>query len=184
MDAAEYARAPVPFYEADPRAVIPIGTFRIPRSVARGLARSDFEIRMDTMFTAVVEGCAQRPGGTWLSPRLADSYRQLHALGYAHSIEAWSAGRLVGGLFGVSLGGLFTSESMFHRASDAGNAVLVATAGLLARNAFALWDIQMATPHTLRFGTELITRDEYRQRLQLALRLRRRLTAGRSAVGG
>jgi len=177
MDAPEYAADPVPYYEADPRAVIPLDTFRIPRSVARGIARSGHVIRVDSAFAEVCRACADRPEGTWLSPRLIDGYRRLHAIGYAHSIEAWDGPRLVGGLFGVSLGGLFTSESMFHRANDAGNAVLVATAQRLAERRYVLWDIQMATEHTMRFGAELIPREEYRLRLRDALRLERSLVA-------
>jgi leucyl/phenylalanyl-tRNA--protein transferase len=173
MDADEDANGPLPFYESDPRAVIPIDRFRTPRSVARGLARTAFQIRVDAAFAEVCTHCAIRPDDTWLSPRLIASYRRLHELGFAHSVEAWVDGALVGGLFGVALGGLFTSESMFHTASDAGNAVLVATARHLALRRFVLWDIQMATEHTRRFGTELITANEYRRRLRQAVRLRR-----------
>jgi leucyl/phenylalanyl-tRNA---protein transferase len=177
MDAPEHAAAPVPYYEADPRAVIPLEAFRIPRSVARGIARAGFVIRVDSAFAQVCRACADRPEGTWLSPRLIEGYCRLHGIGYAHSIEAWEGPRLVGGLFGVALGGLFTSESMFHTASDAGNAVLVATARRLADRGYVLWDIQMATDHMMRFGTELIPREEYRLRLRDALRLKRSLVA-------
>ncbi len=177
MDAPEHADEPIPYYEADPRAVIPIKGFRIPRSVARGIARAGYAIRIDTAFAEVCRACAERPEGTWLSPRLVDAYCRLHAAGYAHSVEAWDGGRLVGGLFGVALGGLFTSESMFHAATDAGNAVLVATARQLATRGYVLWDIQMATEHTMRFGTELISRDTYRERLRDALRLERSFVA-------
>ncbi len=177
MDAPEHAADPVPYYEADPRAVIPLEAFRIPRSAARGIARADYVIRVDSAFAEVCRACADRPEGTWLSPRLIEGYCRLHAIGYAHSIEAWDGPRLVGGLFGVALGGLFTSESMFHTANDAGNAVLVATARRLAERGYVLWDIQMATEHTMRFGTELIPREEYRLRLRDALRLKRSLIA-------
>jgi leucyl/phenylalanyl-tRNA--protein transferase len=177
MDAPEHAAEPVPYYEADPRAVIPIDAFRIPRSVARGIARTGYGIRVDSAFAAVCHACAARPEGTWLTPRLIEGYCRLHAAGYAHSVEAWDDTRLVGGLFGVALGGLFTSESMFHTASDAGNAVLVATARQLAERGYALWDIQMSTEHTMRFGTELIARAEYRARLRDALRLERSFVA-------
>jgi leucyl/phenylalanyl-tRNA---protein transferase len=179
MDAPEHAGEPVPYYEADPRAVIPIDGFLIPRSVGRGVARTGYAIRVDTAFAAVCRACAERHEGTWLSPRLIDAYRQLHAAGYGHSVEAWDGTRLVGGLFGVAIGGLFTSESMFHTATDAGNAVLVATAQRLAERAYALWDIQMATEHTMRFGAELISRAEYRVRLRRALRLERSFVAAR-----
>lgn len=177
MDAPEHAAGPVPYYEADPRAVIPIDGFRIPRSVGRGIARTGYAIRVDTAFASVCRACAARPEGTWLSPRLIDAYCRLHDAGYAHSVEAWDGVRLVGGLFGVALGGLFTSESMFHTASDAGNAVIVATARRLAEHGYVLWDIQMATEHTMRFGAELVPREEYRVRLQRALRLERSFLA-------
>jgi len=177
MDAPEHTAESVPYYEADPRAVIPVDAFRIPRSVARGVARAGYRIHIDRAFAEVCRACAERPEGTWLSPRLIDGYRRLHVAGYAHSVEAWDGMRLVGGLFGVALGGLFTSESMFHRASDAGNAVLVATARHLAERGYVLWDIQMATEHTMRFGTQLIPREEYRARLRDALRLERRFVA-------
>ena len=160
----------VGFYEFDPRAIIPLDGFRVPRSVRRALREDPFEIRMDTAFNAVVAECAlPRPGGEWLSPRLADAYRALHDAGYAHSVESWFAGRLVGGLFGVALGQMFTSESMFHRVADAGNAALVATHAHLVERGFGLWDIQMTSPHTSRFGALDIPPAEYRRLLQAAL---------------
>ncbi len=173
MDDPDDADGSVPYYESDPRAVIPIDRFRVPRSVARGIARRRYAIRIDTAVGQVLDACADRPDGTWLSPRLASAYLDLHHAGFAHTVEAWDETGLVGGLFGVALGGLFTSESMFHTASDAGHAVLVATARHLASCGFVLWDIQMATDHTMRFGTELIPRDEYRARLHEAVGLAR-----------
>jgi leucyl/phenylalanyl-tRNA---protein transferase len=158
------------FYEFDPRAVLPLDAFRVPRSVRRALREDQFEIRRDTAFDVVVAGCGEpREGGEWLSPRLADAYRELHEAGFAHSVEAWFAGRLVGGLFGVALGGLFTSESMFHRVADAGNAALVATHAHLVKRGFTLWDIQMTSPHTERFGAIELGPAEYRRRLAVAL---------------
>ena len=124
----------------------------MPRSVRRALGRGRYEIRVDAAFGEVAAACAEDREGVWLTPRLGEAYGALHRLGLAHSVEAWSGGRLAGGLFGVALGGLFTSESMFHREPDAGNAALVGTAALLAERGFALWDIQMSSPHTARFG--------------------------------
>ena len=181
MDDPEDADGPVPYFESDPRAVIPVDRFRVPRSVARGIARTSYDIRIDTAVRDVLGACADRPDGTWLSPRLVDAYLDLHFAGFAHTVEAWDESRLVGGLFGVALGGLFTSESMFHSASDAGNAVVVATARHLAEHGFVLWDIQMATDHTMRFGTELIPRDDYRARLRKAIRLTRQFSPPASA---
>ena len=161
---------PVGMYEADPRGVMPIEGFRAPRSVRRGLRSHPYEIRVDTAFDAVAAACSVRPGdGVWLTPRLARAYGELHRLGLAHSVEAWRGGRLFGGLFGVALGGLFSSETMFHRAPDAGNAALVATAGLLERAGFSLWDIQVTSDHTERFGAHGIAPSEYRRRLRRAL---------------
>lgn len=171
------AAGPVALYEADPRAVMPIAGFRVPGSVRRRLRRERYEVRVDGAFDEVVAACAARDE-TWLTPRLARAYGALHRAGHAHSVEAWRDGRLRGGLFGVALGGLFTSESMFHRAPDAGNAALVATAGLLAAGGFALWDIQMRSPHTARFGARAVPRAEYMRRLRAALALGCRLPAG------
>ena len=164
----------IALYEADPRGLLPIEEFRIPRSVARALRQAPFEVTVDRDFDDVVAACAARPEGTWLSPELAAAYGALNRLSVAHSVECRRAGRLVGGLFGVALGGLFTSESMFHRAPDAGSAALVATAAILAREGFVLWDVQELGPHLARFGGYNVSAGEYRARLRAALRLERR----------
>lgn len=164
----------VALYTADPRGIIPIESFRVPRSVARAVRRAPYEIAVDRDFASVVSACAEgREDGVWLSPELAGAYRRLHALGLAHSVECWEGGLLVGGLFGVALGGLFTSESMFHRAPDAGSLALVAAASRLRERGFALWDIQMTSPHTRRFGAVDIDAGEYEVRLSRALGRRR-----------
>ncbi len=164
------ATGPVGMYEADPRGVMPIEGFRVPRSVARGLRRAGYEIRLDASFAQVAAACAVRPGEpAWLTPRLIRAYERLHLLGVAHSVEAWRDGLLCGGLFGVALGGLFTSESMFHRAPEAGNAALVATNAMLRAAGYALWDIQMTSSHTRRFGAADVPSQRYRRRLHAAL---------------
>jgi leucyl/phenylalanyl-tRNA--protein transferase len=165
----EGARGPVGMYEADPRTILPVEGFRVPRSVARGIRREGYAIRVDAAFDAVTAECARGREGVWLTPRLAAAYGRLHRAGYAHSVEAWRGGRLCGGLFGVAIGGLFSSESMFHRAPEAGNAALVGTAALLARLGALLWDIQMASEHTRRFGAREVGVDEYRRLLARAL---------------
>ena len=171
----EGARGPVGLYTCDPRGVLPIEGFRVPRSVRRALRARGYVIRVDAAFPEVAAACAgPRAGGTWLTPRLVAAYVRLHRIGWAHSVEAWDGDRLAGGLFGVALGGLFTSETMFHRSSDAGNAALVGAAGLLAEAGFTLWDIQMTSPHTLRFGALALTADEYSARLVEALTVRPR----------
>lgn len=159
----------VGLYECDPRAVVPVGSARVPRSVARAERREGFEIRLDTAFAEVVAACGGPRSGEWLTPRLADAYLALHRIGVAHSVESWRGGRLAGGLFGVALGGLFTSESMFHREGDAGNAALAATVRLLRRAGFVLWDVQMWSGHVGRFGAVNVSPDEYRERLAAAL---------------
>ncbi len=166
---AEGADGPVGLFEADPRSVIPVEAFRTPRSVRRGVARAGYEVRVNTAFDAVARACAERRNGVWLTPRLVRAYIGLHRAGWAHSVETWRGGILCGGLFGVVLGSMFSSETMFHRAPDAGNAALVATAALLARARFTLWDIQAASEHTRRFGAVAISPEEYRRRLADAL---------------
>jgi leucyl/phenylalanyl-tRNA---protein transferase len=167
------AEGPVGWYEADPRALMPIDGFRVPRSVRRGIRRHAYEVRIDADFAAVTRACAARREGKWLTPRLGRAYLGLRALGLAHSVECWRDGGLVGGLFGVALGGLFTSESMFHRAPDAGSAALAATAARLAERGYVLWDIQQLTPHAVRFGAHQVPAREYRRRLSRALALER-----------
>jgi leucyl/phenylalanyl-tRNA--protein transferase len=171
----------VGLYDVDPRTVIPLESFRVPRSVARAVRRAPYEIAVDRAFADVLAGCAAgREDGEWLSEELRRAYAELHELGFAHSVECWSRGRLVGGLFGIALGGLFTSESMFHRAPDAGSLAIVATAERLRAARFALWDIQTASPHTRRFGAREIPAAEYRRRLDAALALERSLVPARS----
>lgn len=163
------ATGPMTFYECDPRVVMPIEGFRIPRSVRRALRDTPYEVRMDTAFAEVARSCGGDRDGEWLTPRLAEAYIRLHEAGWAHSVEAWREGRLCGGLFGVAIGGLFTSETMFHREDGAGHAALVGTARLLARLGFRLWDIQAMSDHTARFGAHGISPDEYRRRLAAAV---------------
>ncbi len=165
----EGARGPVGLYEAEPRAILPVNGVRVPRSVARGIRREGYAIRVDGAFEEVARACAERREGVWLTPRLVRAYAALHRAGHAHSVEAWRGDRLCGGLFGVALGGLFSSESMFHREPEAGNAALVGAAAILARRGAALWDIQMASDHTRRFGAREVHAPEYRRLLAAAL---------------
>ncbi len=158
------------FYSCDPRAIIPLDGFRVPRSVRRGLRDSMFEIRIDSAFDQVVAACGgPRHDGEWLSARLGRVYCELHELGVAHSVEVWHSGHLAGGLFGIAMGGLFTSESMFHHVSNAGSAALVACHAHLVRQGYTLWDIQMTSDHTARFGAIEIDGAEYMRLLDDAL---------------
>ena len=148
------------------RGVLPLGALHVARSLRRSVR--DFEIRVDTAFAEVVDGCAdpKRPGG-WIDDRIKEAYLELHRFGWAHSVEAWRDGRLAGGLYGVVLGGLFAGESMFHRERDASKVALVGLVDLL-RDEHAdrrLIDTQWVTPHLAGLGVVEIGRREYLERL-------------------
>lgn len=155
------------------RGIVPLEAFSASRSLGR--ARRAFEIRVDTAFGAVVQGC-MRPGEpeSWIDDEVAAAYGALHGLGWAHSVEAWDAEGLAGGLYGVAIGGLFAAESMFHARTDASKAAFV---GLVERLREAgepsrrLLDVQWLTPHLESLGAVEVTRAEYRRRLRAALRL-------------
>ena len=161
------------WFRPDPRAVIPLDGFHVSRSLARTIGRGVFEIRVDTDFEGVMRGCADRPEGTWISGRFVEVYGTLHRAGIAHSMEAWRAGRLCGGTYGVALGGAFMAESMFHRESDASKVALAALVTRLRERGFALLDVQYLTPHLESLGAVEITRREYERRLESALALPR-----------
>ena len=131
---------------------------RVSRSLTRSLRRKPFELKLDTAFAPVMRACAEapRPGaeGTWITADMIQAYVRLHNLGFAHSVEAWDSGELVGGLYGVSLGGAFFGESMFTRRSDASKVAFVALVRQLAAWNFDLVDCQMYTDHLARFGAE------------------------------
>ncbi|HUN64699.1 MAG TPA: leucyl/phenylalanyl-tRNA--protein transferase [Bacteroidota bacterium] len=164
------ASGEIGWYSPDPRAVIPLDTFRIPRSLRQACRKELFEIRIDTAFGEVIRSCAAREE-TWITPPIIDSYTELFRLGYAHSVETWKGGSLAGGLYGVALGGAFFGESMFSRERDASKIALVALVERMNRNGFALLDTQFVTPHLARFGTVEIPRRAYLGRLRRAVRL-------------
>lgn len=151
-----------------PRGVIPLDGLHVSRSLHRRL--SHFEIRIDTAFAAVMRGCAdpRRPHG-WIDDDFIDAYGRLHEMGWAHSIETWLDGELVGGLYGVAIDGLFAGESMFHRVSDASKVALVATVEQLRAIGASLFDVQWVTPHLASMGAIELSRTEYRRRLEAAL---------------
>ncbi|MPY92450.1 MAG: leucyl/phenylalanyl-tRNA--protein transferase, partial [Acidimicrobiia bacterium] len=147
----------------------------IPRdglAVSRSLRASArrLEIRVDTAFREVVEACADphRPHG-WITKDIKMAYRRLHDLGWAHSVEAWRDGRLVGGLYGIAVGGLFAGESMFHRVSDASKVALVGLMGLLDDHPDTLVDVQWTTAHLQSLGAVDVSRDDYLRRLARAI---------------
>ncbi|HSF99693.1 MAG TPA: leucyl/phenylalanyl-tRNA--protein transferase [Vicinamibacterales bacterium] len=159
------------WFSPDPRGILPLEAFRIPSRLARVIRQGRFEVTIDREFAAVMRHCAERPDdGTWISDEILASYIALHERGLAHSVETWQAGKLVGGLYGVHLGGAFFGESMFHRVTDASKVALAALVERLQARGFTLLDIQWVTPHLSRFGAVEIPRREYLQRLQDALR--------------
>jgi leucyl/phenylalanyl-tRNA--protein transferase len=165
---------PVLWWSPDPRMVLFPAEFRASRSLKKRLRQTGHAVRADTAFTAVMAACAApRSGqdGTWIVPAMQRAYAGLHAAGIAHSIETWRDGELVGGLYGVALGGVFYGESMFSRASDASKIALAHLVAQLRRWDFGLIDCQMETAHLASLGARPIGRAEFRQRLADLLNL-------------
>lgn len=148
------------WFSPDPRAVLPLDGLRVSRSLRRSVARMD--ITVDACFGEVVRACADphRPHG-WITQDFTEAYSALHELGWAHSVEAWLDGHLVGGLYGVAIGGFFAGESMFHHERDASKVALVGLVDTLARCRTGLLDVQWSTPHLESLGVIELTRDEY-----------------------
>ena len=161
------------WYSPDPRGVIPLETFHAPRRLARTLRQERFEIKFDTDFRAVITACAERTDsdGNWIDAEIIESYCALHEIGFAHSIETWQDGVLVGGLYGVSLQGAFFGESMFHRARDASKVALVALVERLRAGRYVLLDTQWVTDHLVQFGATEIPRRRYLRMLDEALKV-------------
>ncbi|MFP6745808.1 MAG: leucyl/phenylalanyl-tRNA--protein transferase [Alphaproteobacteria bacterium] len=161
-------------YWVDPdlRGIIPLDGLRVSRRLARRVRRDEFEIRTDTAFRRVMEHCAESTperAETWINDQILTLYEQLHRRGAAHSIECWRDEELVGGLYGVVLGGAFFGESMFTRATDASKVALVELVNRLNRGGFHLLDTQFITPHLLTLGAIEIPRDRYQVLLRDAL---------------
>ena len=158
------------WFSPDPRGIVPIEAdqFHIPHGLKRRLQHNPFKVAVNEDFEGVIRACAQRRE-TWISEEIIRSYRDLHMLGYAHSVECRMFGELVGGLYGVALRGVFFGESMFHTATDASKVALVALVERLRERGFTLLDIQWTTPHLKTFGALDIPRAEYLQRLAAAL---------------
>lgn len=153
------------WFSPNPRAIIPIDDgFHIPHGLRRTLRKGQFEIRIDAGFEEVMRRCGQRDE-TWINEEIIESYVNLHRLGHAHSVEAWFEGRLVGGLYGVSLGGAFFGESMFHEVTDASKVALYALVTRMRDRGFSLLDTQWLTPHLRTMGAIEIPRAEYQRRL-------------------
>jgi len=155
---------PLLWWSPDPRMVLHVDELKISRSLAKSMRNRGYEVRLDTAFGAVLEGCAgprrQQPG-TWLGPEMRAAYLQLHQLGYAHSFETWLDGALVGGLYGMAVGRMFYGESMFARATDASKVALAALAAELRARGFPLIDCQMNTAHLANLGAREIKRADF-----------------------
>jgi leucyl/phenylalanyl-tRNA--protein transferase len=166
---------PITWWSPDPRAIFELDRFHVPQSLARVTRQGKFEITMDQSFPAVMEGCAAPApgrGGEWITEEFIEAYTRLHQQGHAHSVECRLKGELVGGIYGVSIGGLFAGESMFHRVSNASKVALHHLVEHLRQRNFALFDIQMVTPATKPLGATEISRREYLQRLAAAVKMK------------
>lgn len=162
------------WFSPDPRGIIPLDAFHVPGRLQRVMSSGRFTTTVNREFEGVMRACAaNREDGTWMTEELLRAYVDLHALGLAHSVEVWRAGRLVGGLYGVHLGGAFFGESMFHTETDASKVALVTLVERMRAGGFTLLDIQWVTPHLERFGAIEIPRAEYLRRLHDALELDR-----------
>lgn len=166
----------ISWYSPDPRGIMPIETFHIPSRLQRVVRKGTLQVEIDRAFEEVMRACAEaerEPGdtGTWISEEIIESYCALHAQGFAHSVEVRQDGLLVGGLYGVALGGAFFGESMFHRATDASKVALVALVARLRSHGFVLLDTQWVTAHLQQFGAIEITRPQYLRLLERSLKL-------------
>lgn len=172
MGVADGGSGPIGWWSPSRRGVLGPGDLRVSRSLRRSVRT--FEVRVDTAFDAVIAACAdpERPAG-WISPEIAQAYTELHRLGWAHSVETWQEGELVGGLYGVAVGGVFAGESMFSHARDASKVALV---GLTERwfadgDSRRLIDTQWVTPHLCSLGVREVSRERYHRLLAAALPL-------------
>jgi leucyl/phenylalanyl-tRNA--protein transferase len=160
---------PVCWWSPNPRAIFDLETFHVPRRLARTIRAGKHDITVNRDFAGVIHGCADRPQGTWITAEMIAAYTALHERGYAHSVETRQGDRLVGGLYGVAIGGFFAGESMFAQARDASKIALAHTVRRLQERGYQLFDIQFRTEHTSRMGATEISRGEYLKRLHAAL---------------
>ena len=166
------------------RGILPFESFHVPSRLRRSVRRQSYHIRCNTAFESVIDACASPATGrkdTWINGEIMRSFVALHLSGFAHSVESWRDGRLVGGLYGVALGGVFFGESMFSRERDASKIALVNLMARLRLGNFTLLDIQFVTPHLSQFGAIEIPAAEYLDRLNDALQLKARFHSEESA---
>ena len=169
--AAEADGTELYWFDPDPRTILPLDGLHVPRRLARTARQAPYRLTIDTDFAGVLANCAARPNGerTWINREIAAVIGELHRLGFAHSVEAWRGDALVGGLYGVALGGAFFGESMFSTATDASKLCLLHLVAHLNAKGFSLLDVQFTNDHLLQFGILEISRDEYHRRLEAAL---------------
>lgn len=164
---------PILWWCPDPRAILEFNNLYVSKRLARTLRGDKFQVTFNQDFDAVVKGCAYRPEeGTWITPEVAKAYGKFHQLGHAHSVEVWQNGSMVGGLYGVAIGGLFAGESMFSTVSDASKIALVALVDRLKHKGFQLFDLQIINDHTSMMGATEIPRDSYLARIKTAVKLK------------
>ena len=164
----------ITWWSPDPRGIFELNKFHVPHSLAKFMRKQPFKITRDCAFRRVMEGCAattSNRGRSWVTPEFIKAYTRLHELGNAHSVECWRGDELVGGIYGVSFGGFFAGESMFHRAPNASKVALHHLVEHLRSRGFVLFDIQMITPATKQFGAVEIPREEYLKRLKSAVEM-------------
>lgn len=164
---------PITWWSPDPRAIFELDRFHVSKSLAKVIRQEIFHVTIDHAFREVMAGCAEPARGrpdTWITHEFINAYLRLHQQGHAHSVECWQGEQLVGGIYGVALGGLFAGESMFHRESNASKVALFHLVKHLRERDFTLFDIQMVTPITRQLGAVVISREEYLNRLAEAVR--------------
>jgi leucyl/phenylalanyl-tRNA--protein transferase len=160
---------PILWWSPGHRAVFDLEPFRPPSRLARTIRQRQFSFRINTSFREVMEGCSLREEGTWITPEMIAGYENLHRLGHAHCVETWQGDTLVGGIYGVAIGGLFAGESMFSRVSDASKAALCHLVAHLRQQGYVLFDVQVLNDHTAALGAVEIPRAEYLRRLREAI---------------
>jgi len=169
-----YNEPPILWWSPDPRMVLAPNDLRINRSLARALRKNTLRISFDTVFPAVIRACAaprKNQDGTWITTDIINAYEELFALGFAHSAECWSDGHLVGGVYGIAIGGAFFGESMFSTVSNASKIAFVELVATLRDLGFVLIDCQVASPHMAALGATHIPRAEFLMQLQNAITL-------------
>lgn len=164
---------PILWWSPDPRAILEFDNLYVSKRLARTIRTNKFQVTFNQDFDAVVKGCTYRPEeGTWITPEVANAYGEFHRRGHAHSVEVWQQGVLVGGLYGVAIGGLFAGESMFSTVSDASKIALVALVSRLKEKGYQLFDLQIINEHTSTMGATEIPRDNYLARVKIAIQLK------------